>query len=155
MSPRAAARLRTLGFDRAYDYAGGKEDWLDYGLPREGALAAVALAGDLARDDVPTCGLAESLDEVRRRIASPWETCLVVDEKRVLLGQVGRRALRESSAATAGDAMMEGPSTVRPSEPVEALRERMRAQDLTMVPVTTPDGRLLGALRVDDIDRES
>ena len=104
---------------------------------------------------MPTYGLAESLDEVRRRIGSPWETFLVVDEERVVLGQVGRRALRQSSAATAGDAMTEGPGTVRPSEPVEALRERMRAQDLTMVPVTTPDGRLVGALRVGDIDRES
>ena len=32
MSPRAAVRLRQLGFRRVYDYAGGKNDWLAAGL---------------------------------------------------------------------------------------------------------------------------
>src|SRR5919198_1129237 len=84
MSPRAASRLRTLGFDQAYDYAGGKEDWLAFGLPRDGALADVPLAGDRVRDDVPTCGPGDSLDEVRRRVEqSDWDTCLVLDGERV------------------------------------------------------------------------
>jgi CBS domain-containing protein len=156
MSPRAASRLRTLGFDQAYDYAGGKEDWLAFGLPRDGALADVPLAGDRVRDDVPTCGPGDSLDEVRRRVEqSDWDTCLVLDGERVVLGQVGRGALRESSAATAEEAMNEGPSTVRPSEPLEALRERMLAHELTVVPVTTPEGRLVGVLRLDDLERAS
>ncbi len=33
MSPRAAARLETLGFSRVYDYVGGKRDWLAAALP--------------------------------------------------------------------------------------------------------------------------
>jgi rhodanese-related sulfurtransferase len=36
MSPRAAARLATLGFTRVYDYAEGKVDWLAHGLPGRG-----------------------------------------------------------------------------------------------------------------------
>jgi 3-mercaptopyruvate sulfurtransferase SseA len=31
MSPRAAWRLKTLGFERVYDYVGGKADWLAHG----------------------------------------------------------------------------------------------------------------------------
>jgi rhodanese-related sulfurtransferase len=36
MSPRAAWRLETLGFERVYHYVGGKADWLAHALPREG-----------------------------------------------------------------------------------------------------------------------
>ena len=34
MSPRAACRLDTLGFEHVYDYLTGKYDWLARGLPR-------------------------------------------------------------------------------------------------------------------------
>lgn len=123
-------------------------------MPRQGALAAVALAGDLARDDAPTCRPDDSLEEVRRRVEqSEWDTCLVLNSELFVLGQVGRRALRESTAPTAEEAMTEGPSTIRPGEPIEALRERLRGHELTTVPVTTPQGRLVGVPRVDDIDR--
>jgi rhodanese-related sulfurtransferase len=36
MSPRAACRLDTLGFEHVYDYMPGKFDCLARGLPREG-----------------------------------------------------------------------------------------------------------------------
>src|SRR5215471_10722262 len=115
MSPRAESRLRTLGFERVHDYTGGKEDWLAFGLPREGASAAAPLAGDLARSDAPTCRLDDELAEIRHRLQrSGWDSCLVVSEERVVVGRIGRRALRESEARTAEDAMSEGPGTVRP-----------------------------------------
>ena len=47
MSPRAAWRLETLGFERVYDYVGGKADWLGHALPREGEAASVPNAGEL------------------------------------------------------------------------------------------------------------
>lgn len=32
-SPTAARKMRELGYERVYDYAGGKEDWRSAGLP--------------------------------------------------------------------------------------------------------------------------
>jgi CBS domain-containing protein len=154
MSPRAASRLRTLGFERVRDYSGGKEDWLAFGLPREGASAAAPLAGDLARSDAPTCRLDDALAEIRRRLQrNGWDSCLVVTEDRVVLGRIGRRALRGSEARTAEEAMTEGPGTVRPSAAVADLLARMRERDLQAVPVTTPDGKLIGMLRREDAER--
>jgi CBS domain-containing protein len=156
MSPRAAWRLRTLAFEQVYDYAGGKEDWLAWGLPGEGTLATVPKAADLARADVPTCRLDERLEQVRRRVgAAGWDNCLVVNEERVILGRIGERALRESGARTAEEAMSAGPGTVRPNEPLARLLERMRKRGLAAVPVTTPDGRLVGVLRREDAEAAS
>jgi CheY-like chemotaxis protein len=45
MSPRAACRLETLGFDQVYDDSAGKTDWLAHGLAVEGADAG-RLQGD-------------------------------------------------------------------------------------------------------------
>ncbi|MGH2689826.1 MAG: hypothetical protein ACRDKW_13630, partial [Actinomycetota bacterium] len=67
MSPRAAWRLESLGFGDVYDYAAGKLDWLAAGLPSEGMNASRPRAGDVARDDVPTCRLDERLGDVRER----------------------------------------------------------------------------------------
>jgi hypothetical protein len=39
MSPRAACRLDTLGFEHVYDYMPGKVDWLARNLPVEGTAA--------------------------------------------------------------------------------------------------------------------
>ena len=38
----AAARLRELGYTNVRDYAAGKQDWIDAGLPVERGLAAHA-----------------------------------------------------------------------------------------------------------------
>src|SRR5215210_8575501 len=59
MSPRAACRLETLGFDPSFvfDYVEGKADWLANGLPREGDNADIPYAGDLVDGNPPTCAL--------------------------------------------------------------------------------------------------
>ena len=36
MSPRAAWRLESIGFEQVYDYVTGKADWGSFGLPLEG-----------------------------------------------------------------------------------------------------------------------
>ena len=51
MSPRAAARLESLGFTKVYDYEAGKSDWLAAALPSEGRLAGEPSAGDVVRGD--------------------------------------------------------------------------------------------------------
>src|SRR5579884_3423720 len=79
MSPRAAWRLESLGFRQVYDYTAGKLDWMAAGLPTEGTGAARPRAGDLARKEVPTCGLDERLGEVRDRVrARGWKVAVVV-----------------------------------------------------------------------------
>jgi CBS domain-containing protein len=45
-----------------------------------------------------------------------------------------------------------GPSTVRPSARLEAMVERMQRQNLTSLPVTRSDGRLLGLLTLRDAE---
>ncbi|MGH8982834.1 MAG: CBS domain-containing protein, partial [Acidimicrobiia bacterium] len=42
---------------------------------------------------------------------------------------------------------------VRPSARLDAMVERMREQNLTNVPVTTSDGRLVGLLVREDAER--
>jgi Mg/Co/Ni transporter MgtE len=150
MSPRAAWRLEGIGFQNVYDYVAGKADWGAAGLPLEGTLDS--RAADIARRDVPTCRLDEHIAEVRERIRETgWDTCIVVDDDRVVLGQVGRSALRSGNAATVEEAMRSGPSTVRPSASIEAIRRRIENHDLTTVIVTLSDGRLVGVVRREDV----
>jgi hypothetical protein len=81
MSPRAAARLATLGFARVFAYVAGKADWGSFGLPLAGQAGTQTRAGAHVRTDVPTCRLDERLDDVRRRVEKArWEICFVVDE---------------------------------------------------------------------------
>jgi CBS domain-containing protein len=52
-----------------YDYVGGKLDWLAAGLASEGTNATRPRAGDVARREVPTCGLGH--DEQVQRVMRP------------------------------------------------------------------------------------
>jgi Mg/Co/Ni transporter MgtE len=49
--------------------------------------------------------------------------------------------------------MEPGPATVRPSEDLAPLLERMRRRDMPTILVTTPEGVLMGVLRRDDAAR--
>jgi CBS domain-containing protein len=153
LSPRAACRLETLGFSEVYDYMPGKADWLARGLPTEGQQADAQRAIGLLVDDVVTCGLDERLGDVRDRVAaSRYRFAFVVSDTRVLLGRL-RRAALEGDAELAAEAVMEpGPSTIRPDKGLEPLAERMRKNELTCLPVTTPEGELLGIVRRDDLE---
>ncbi len=136
-----------------YDYVAGKKDWGSYGLPREGTNVPERTAGDVAHRDVPTCTLDDPLADVRERVrAAGWNTCIVVNEQHVVLGRLGRKALAADSDESVEEAMTPGPSTVRPSIGADALLERIRARNLTSFLVTTPDGRLVGLVRRDDLE---
>jgi CBS domain-containing protein len=154
MSPRAAARLASIGFIDVYDYVGGKADWGSAGLALEGDHPSTRRAGAHVRTDVPTCrvgdGLASACAEAGR---TGWDQCFVVDGTGVVLGRLGRAALRRRDDVPVEDAMSEGPSTVRPSARLESVVERMRRQNLTNLPVTTADGRLVGLLLREDAVR--
>src|SRR6266508_4613908 len=95
MSPRAAARLESIGFEQVFDYVAGKADWGSAGLPLEGTNGSETRAGAYVRADVPTCGPNDRHPVVCERLEeSGWDTCFVVDERRVVLGRIGRRAIR-------------------------------------------------------------
>lgn len=154
MSPRAASRLDTLGFEQVHDYVAGKADWAAYGLPLEGEHDTSTRVGMHARADVPTCRLGDRLVTVRASVrASGWDICFVTDGRGVVLGTLGRTALTGSGDLTAEQAMSPGPSTVRPSYELEKAVERMRRQSLGGLPVTRPDGVLVGLIRRDDAER--
>jgi CBS domain-containing protein len=132
----------------------GKADWGSAGLPLEGAEGSETRAGAHVRTDVPTCRAHDRLRQVCERLdESGWDTCFVVDERRVVLGRIGRRAIRGREDVSAEQAMTLGPSTIRPSARLRAVVEGMRTQKLRSLPVTTCDGRLVGLLLREDAER--
>src|SRR6266536_1009163 len=150
MSPRAAWRLESLGFERVFDYVAGKADWGSAGLPLEGTHDIRTRVGAHLRRDVPTCRLEERLRDVQARVtAAGWSTCFVVNDEQVVLGRLGRRALARDDDVTVEEAMAAGPSTVRPSLELDRAVERMHSEDLTTLPVTTSDGKLVGVLELE------
>ena len=155
MSPRAACRLESLGFEDVYDYEAGKQDWTAAGLPTEGTAAALPRAGDVARPDVPTCTLDEPLGAVRQRVrAGGWDTCVVVDAGRVVLGLLRRSQLdlpRDDEPVER--VMLPGPSTFRPNVDIREMAHYLAEHDLPSAPVTTSDGRLVGLLVREDAER--
>lgn len=146
MSPRAAWRLETLGFERVYDYVGGKADWLAHGLPREGEAASIPHAGELVDPDPPTCALDDRVAAIRAVLdGSAYGFCLVLNERRIVLGRVSRGAVDAAHTGASAEEVMEvGPSTVRPSANARELVERLAKRGLATTIVTTPEGSLIG-----------
>jgi predicted transcriptional regulator len=153
MSPRAASRLETLGFPRVYDYVAGKADWGSFGLPLEGRADSSTRVSSVAVTDVPTCRLDELVPEIAARLPDGWDICIVTNDDRIVLGMLGRTAIRSNQQTTAEDAMTAGPSTIRPSARLDDVAIRMRDQKLTRIIVTRSDGRLFGVVRAQDIER--
>lgn len=154
MSDRAASRLESLGFTRVYRYSPGKDGWLAMGLPSEGPDAATPCAGDVADRDTATCAVHDRLGDVRDRLQAAGETsCIVVSDQRVVLGRVRGEALDGDAEQTVETVMEAGPTTVRPSEPLDALIERMQKRRAASIVVSTADGVLVGVLHRTDGER--
>jgi predicted transcriptional regulator len=143
-----------MGFTQVYDYVAGKLDWLAAGLPIEGASAAHPRAGDVARPEVPTCGLDERLEDVQVRVrAAGWDACVVVNPERVVLGLLRAKELDGDPAQRIEQVMRPGPSTFRPHVPIAEMAQYMVEHDSEDAPITTSDGRLVGLLRREDAVR--
>jgi CBS domain-containing protein len=154
MSARAAWRLEALGFGRVYRYAAGKADWLAAGLATEGAGANTLRAGKVARSDVPTCSPGERAETVAGRArGAGWDSCIVVNGDRVVLGRLRRGALDAAGEATVEQVMEESPTTIRASEELAGLVQRMQNRNVPSIVVTDPDGRLLGILQRTDAEQ--
>jgi len=146
LSARAAWRLESLGFGQVYTYAAGKSDWMAAGLPTEGAAAGRPTAGTIARREVPTCHPEESLRDVR-------DACVVVNERRIVMGLLRADQLGRAGDVTAGSAMRPGPSTFRPHVAIAEMAKVMATRDLPNVAVTTSAGELIGLLVRKDVER--
>jgi CBS domain-containing protein len=154
MSPRAAWRLERLGFTQVYDFVPGKMAWLAMGWPREGSAANVPNAGEVARRGTPTCALDDRVGDAREKVlAVGRHVCIVVNDAGIVEGRLRGRALEETPEATAEEAMELGPTTTRPSEPLEPLVERMRRRGVRTIVVSDLKGRLVGILYRADAER--
>lgn len=124
------------------------------GLPIEGKEAKTQRAGDLARQDVPICRLNELLGDVEQRVhKTGWDSCVVANEGRIVLGLLGPKALQADPQMTAEQAMENGPRTYRLDAPLDKVREHFQKADTDRVLVTTSDGKLFGLLRREDVEK--
>jgi CBS domain-containing protein len=153
MSARAAWRLEALGFGEVYDYAASKADWFACGQPREGLSTEVPWVVDLVRE-VPTCSPDERVGDVRERVLeSGSDLCVVLNERRIVVGLLRGDALAKDEDAGAEEVMELGPKTTRPSSVVEELLGRRSSQGVKSWVVTTSHGVLLGQLTRDEAER--
>jgi CBS domain-containing protein len=150
MSARAAWRLETLGFEWVNRYTPGKVDWFAAGLPREGKLAALPRIGDAADRGVLTCGIRDTVDEVHGRLQQAGQDlCVVLNDRRIVLGVVRERDLGSHPEAPIEEIMDPGPVTFRPDILLSEMVEHMQKSGgrINRILVTTADGELIGLLR--------
>lgn len=151
MSPRAAWRLEALGFTDTYDYAPGKADWFASGRAAAGRLASLPRIGTLADADVPTCSLGEAIGVVAKRTRTAgWETCIAVNEQRVVLGRLFRRELESDGDRSVEEVMRSGPSTFRPNVSTQEMKHFLDERGLRTALVTDSEGKLIGLFKRED-----
>jgi Mg/Co/Ni transporter MgtE len=128
------------------DYVPGKVAWFEENEPREGKATEEIWIGDVADSEVPTCALSERVGDLTDR-SEDWDTCVVVNSERVVLGLLRKTELAGDPTLTAEQVMRSGPKTFRPNVTLEELLKSMRDHDIqTNSLVTTLDGRLLGVI---------
>jgi len=137
-------RLEAFGFGDVYDYVGGKADWIAAGLATDGSAAA----GSRTDRSVPSCHPHERVGDVAQRTrAAGWDTCVVVNDPRIVIGRLRHSALEPDASATVEEAMQPGPTTIRADTPLDEIMSRLRDRNVADVLVTTPEGDLIGLLR--------
>ena len=151
MSPRAAARLEALGFDKVYDYVSGKSDWVGAGLPTVRQSAGAPTAGATLRAGDVVGHMGERLgDAARRARAEGRDELIVVDDRHVVLGRIRGAALDGDPDALVEDVMRPGPATIRPDTPLEDVVASLGPAGVANTLVTDPDGRFIGTVYLED-----
>jgi hypothetical protein len=150
MSPRAAWRLEALGFERVYDFAGGRTEWIERGLPTTGDGPFLVLVGQVVRP-ATTCRPETRAGVLRRDLTpGPDSICAVLNDQGIVMGRIRWDDLPDDDEDPAETFMRLGPATVRPSEELAPLLERMREAKVTTILVATAEGRYVGAVNRDD-----
>ena len=154
MSPRAAWRREAYGFQRVYDFVGGKLAWLAAGLPSEGEGPHYAVAGEALSDPTATCSPATPAGDVRRELQPGAESiCAVTNDVGVVVGRVRWKDLPGDDGVSVENFMQLGPATVRPNEPLGPLVSRMEHAGVRTILVTSSKGQLLGVVHREDAKR--
>src|SRR6266850_5543385 len=152
MSARAAWRLESLGFEKVYRYAGGRDDWFANGLPIGGRRSDTLRVADVARRDVPTCPLGTRVADARRRAQDTgWTDCVVVNDAGIVLGVVWGPKLDSEADAIVDQVMDPGPSTERLDSSADKIARELQEHELTRRIVTTSDGKLVGMVFAADV----
>lgn len=120
----------------------------------EGEEARLQRAGDLARQDVPTCRLDERVGEVQERVQKAgWDTCVVLNGRGIVLGLLRAEMLTAGSHETVEQVMENGPRTYRLDAPLEKTQEYMQKKGVDSVLVTDNNGKLHGLLKRADVEQ--
>ena len=153
MSPRAAARLESLGFTKVYDYEAGKSDWLASPLPTEGRTAGKLDAAAMVRGDDIVCHLGERLGDMAKRArAAGKNVCIVVNDRHIVLGRIRGRTLDGDPNSPVEDVMQPGPSTIRPDTDLGTVAKTLRDGNVATALVTSQEGRLIGTVYLQDVE---
>src|SRR6266571_5539142 len=120
--------------------------------PLEGKALTSIRIKDIARADVRTCRLDDRVSSARQR-AGDWVTCIVVNEGGIVLGRMFREQLDADPNARVGEVMRPGPSTFRPNVTAVEMLEYMDRRRHETALVTASDGRLIGLVRREDVER--
>jgi CBS domain-containing protein len=136
-----------LGFAPVYDYVTGKVDWRAAGLPTYGSAVQGRVLG-VIEADVPTCRPDEPIaDAIRRANQQGWVISVAINELRIVQGRLRLDRLGSHSEGAVLDHMEPGPATIRADADLVEMRQRMADRHVSSLIVSTPEGRLLGAIR--------
>lgn len=150
MSPRAAWRLEAAGFNPVYDYVNGKSDWLAADLPFDGNAQ---LVGAFIRRQVATVSSTETVQGALDRLdAVGFGPVIAVNDAGVVMGSLTRDAMTQAHpGAPVASVWGFGVTTVRPSEQVAPLLQRMDDANVTRIVVSRSDGTLVGIFVASDV----
>jgi len=140
-----------MGFGEVYDYVGSKMEWIGAGLPFEGTLAGEPRLSTVADPDEATCGMDETVADVRPRLGGRDMALVVTGAERVVVGLVRAEALGLEDGRRIVEVMQEGPSTYRPHVSAEEMSQNLAATPVPFVVVTTISGALVGVARPEAI----
>lgn len=108
----------------------------------------------MVRGDDIACHLGERLGDVAKRVRSAGKTfCIVVNERHVVLGRIRGRALDGDPNVLVDDVMQPGPTTIRPDADLKTVVGSLREGNVLSTLVTDPEGRLIGTIYLEDIER--
>ena len=152
MSPRAAWRLEQLGFPEVYDFVHGKSFWLAHGLPTQGTGPSRPRVGSAVDSAVPVCHVGDTIAVARQAMSHTpgWYECVVVSGEGVVAGRLRAEQLDNDPDIVVDDVMEPGPTTIRPDDDLDTVRQRMTKRNVESIVVTDPSGRLIGTLKLHD-----
>ena len=144
MSQRAACQLERLGFTNVSDFVHGKAYWLASGRPTTRPYPIDRVIDHL-NATMATVHADATVGDALDKLAGDGRV-VVISESEVVVGTVRTERLSDAEpGAVVGDVMSVGPTTIRPDENAEAVRNRMTQHNVSSLLVTKPTGELLGS----------